>query len=42
MPVPVAGTVIPLAEVSDKVFASGAMGPGFAVIPDDGAIVAPD
>lgn len=39
--VPVAGTVIPLAEVSDKVFASGAMGPGFAVIPDDGAIVAP-
>ncbi|WP_424449899.1 beta-glucoside-specific PTS transporter subunit IIABC [Microbacterium arborescens] len=39
--VPVAGTVIPLAEVEDPVFSSGAMGAGFAVRPTDGKVVAP-
>ncbi|MEL4358776.1 MULTISPECIES: beta-glucoside-specific PTS transporter subunit IIABC [unclassified Luteococcus] len=38
---PVAGTLVPLTEVPDKVFASGAMGSGFGVAPTDGTIVAP-
>ena len=38
---PVNGTVVPLAEVSDKVFASGALGKGVGVVPTDGAIVSP-
>ncbi|WP_228489158.1 PTS sugar transporter subunit IIA [Raineyella fluvialis] len=38
---PVAGTTVPLAEVNDKVFASGAMGQGVGILPDNGRIVAP-
>lgn len=38
---PAAGTVIALAEVNDKVFASGAMGEGIGVIPDTGEITSP-
>ncbi|GAA3965167.1 N-acetylglucosamine-specific PTS transporter subunit IIBC [Gordonia caeni] len=38
---PVAGTVIPLDEVPDKTFASGMMGPGLAIEPADGLVVAP-
>ncbi|MET8976317.1 beta-glucoside-specific PTS transporter subunit IIABC [Streptomyces sp. NPDC004539] len=38
---PVAGRVIPLSEVPDKVFASGAMGSGLAVIPSEGKVHAP-
>lgn len=38
---PCTGTVVPLAEVSDPVFASGAMGPGVGIVPADGRIVAP-
>jgi len=38
---PVAGTVVPLAAVPDKVFASGALGKGLAVLPSEGTIYAP-
>lgn len=38
---PCAGTVVPLADVSDPVFASGAMGPGIAVEPSESVIVSP-
>ncbi|WNM28625.1 beta-glucoside-specific PTS transporter subunit IIABC [Demequina capsici] len=38
---PVAGTVIPLAEVNDKVFSSGALGHGVGVLPTSGTVVAP-
>ncbi|WP_062378121.1 beta-glucoside-specific PTS transporter subunit IIABC [Demequina pelophila] len=38
---PVAGTVIPLAEVNDKVFSSGALGQGAGVLPASGVITAP-
>ncbi|AXE86598.1 beta-glucoside-specific PTS transporter subunit IIABC [Streptomyces sp. Go-475] len=38
---PVAGKVVPLAEVADQVFASGAMGSGLAVIPSEGKVYAP-
>ncbi|WP_413774487.1 glucose PTS transporter subunit IIA [Micropruina sonneratiae] len=38
---PIAGTVVPLAEVNDKVFASKALGDGVGIIPSDGHIVAP-
>jgi PTS system beta-glucosides-specific IIC component len=38
---PVAGRVVPLAEVPDKVFSSGAMGTGLAVIPSEGKAYAP-
>jgi PTS system beta-glucosides-specific IIC component len=38
---PVAGQVVPLAAVPDKVFASGAMGSGLAVIPSEGKVYAP-
>lgn len=38
---PVAGELVALAGVPDKVFASGAMGSGFGVRPSDGTIVAP-
>jgi len=38
---PCGGTVVPLVEVGDPVFASGAMGPGIAVEPKDGAILSP-
>lgn len=38
---PVAGEVVPLAAVPDKVFASGALGSGLAVLPDENRVVAP-
>lgn len=38
---PVRGEVIPLDQVDDKVFASGAMGTGLAVLPADGEVIAP-
>lgn len=38
---PVSGQVIPLQEVSDPVFSSGAMGDGVAIIPEEGKIYAP-
>ncbi|MCG7202277.1 beta-glucoside-specific PTS transporter subunit IIABC [Streptomyces arenae] len=38
---PVAGKVVPLSEVPDKVFASGALGSGLAVIPSEGKVYAP-
>ncbi|MHB9863692.1 beta-glucoside-specific PTS transporter subunit IIABC [Streptomyces sp. YIM S03343] len=38
---PVAGKVVPLEEVPDQVFASGAMGPGLAVVPSEGKVYAP-
>ena len=38
---PVAGKTIPLSEVNDKVFASGAMGPGYGIIPSSGTFVSP-
>lgn len=39
---PIQGKAIPLAQVSDEVFASGVMGKGIAVYPDKGEIVAPE
>ncbi|OFP65911.1 PTS beta-glucoside transporter subunit EIIBCA [Corynebacterium sp. HMSC074C01] len=38
---PVAGNIIPLGEVQDKVFSSGSMGEGVGFLPADGRIVAP-
>ncbi|MGB4272666.1 MAG: PTS glucose transporter subunit IIA, partial [Propionicimonas sp.] len=38
---PVAGKVVPLAEVNDKVFASKVLGDGVGIIPSDGHVVAP-
>jgi len=38
---PVAGRVVPLAQVPDKVFSSGALGAGLAVIPSEGKAYAP-
>ncbi len=38
---PVEGTVIPLAEVADPAFASGALGHGAGVMPASGTVVAP-
>lgn len=38
---PMSGTLLPLGEIDDQVFASGAMGQGFAVDLSDGTIVAP-
>lgn len=38
---PVAGKVVPLEEIPDQVFASGAMGPGLAVVPSEGKVYAP-
>jgi PTS system beta-glucosides-specific IIC component len=38
---PCAGSVVPLSEVNDPVFASGAMGPGIAVEPSEGIIASP-
>lgn len=38
---PVAGEVIPLSEVPDKMFSAGTMGQGFAVQPTDGTFTSP-
>lgn len=38
---PIAGRIIPLNQVPDKVFAEGMMGCGFAIIPDDGKVCSP-
>jgi PTS system N-acetylglucosamine-specific IIA component len=38
---PVPGRVVPLAEVPDPVFAEAMVGPGVAVLPASGAVVAP-
>ncbi|WP_439425151.1 beta-glucoside-specific PTS transporter subunit IIABC [Oenococcus alcoholitolerans] len=38
---PVKGTIIPLKNVKDEVFASEAMGKGIAVIPEDDTVTAP-
>ncbi|MGW9113170.1 N-acetylglucosamine-specific PTS transporter subunit IIBC [Microbacterium sp. NPDC055683] len=38
---PVAGAVVPLASVPDATFADGIMGPGIAIEPTDGTVVAP-
>ena len=38
---PMNGTVIPLAEVPDEVFAGGALGEGAAILPTDGKVYAP-
>ena len=38
---PVAGKVVPIAEVNDKVFASKALGDGVGIVPSDGHVVAP-
>ena len=39
---PVKGQVIPLSEVEDEAFSSGVLGKGTAIIPEEGAIYAPD
>jgi PTS system beta-glucosides-specific IIC component len=38
---PVAGRAVALADVQDKVFASGAMGNGLGIVPEDGRIYSP-
>ena len=38
---PVSGAVVPLAEVKDKVFASGALGKGIGIVPSNGKVYAP-
>lgn len=38
---PIAGQVIPLAQVNDPTFAAGTLGDGFAIKPSDGRILAP-
>jgi PTS system beta-glucosides-specific IIC component len=38
---PVAGTIVPIEEVADPVFASKALGEGVGVVPSDGTVVAP-
>lgn len=38
---PVSGKAVPLASIKDEVFASGAMGKGAAIEPNEGQIVAP-
>lgn len=38
---PMAGTVVPLAEVKDESFARGMLGPGIAIAPAGGHVVAP-
>ena len=35
------GTLLPLSEIEDQAFASGAMGQGFAIDPTDGLVLAP-
>lgn len=41
LPTPVAGQVVSLAAVPDKVFSSGALGNGVAVLPSEGKVYAP-
>lgn len=38
---PVNGTILPLSEVKDPVFAGGGLGKGSAILPDDGTFYAP-
>lgn len=38
---PLSGKVLPLSDVSDKVFSSGAMGKGLAIDPEKGELIAP-
>jgi PTS system beta-glucosides-specific IIC component len=38
---PVNGTILPLSEVKDPVFAGGGLGKGTAILPDDGTFYAP-
>ena len=38
---PIKGRAVPLSEVEDPVFSSGALGPGLAIIPDSGPVVSP-
>ena len=38
---PLGGTVVELSDVSDQMFASGALGPGAAIEPVSGTVVAP-
>lgn len=38
---PVSGLVIPLTAVDDKVFSSGIVGQGFAIMPDEGRVYSP-
>ena len=38
---PVAGKLVPITEVNDKVFASKALGDGVGIVPSDGHVVAP-
>lgn len=38
---PMSGKMIPLSQIEDKVFSSGAMGEGFAIDMSDGMVVAP-
>ncbi|MCC6497108.1 MAG: PTS glucose transporter subunit IIA [Propionibacteriaceae bacterium] len=38
---PMTGRIVPLAEVKDKVFASGALGKGIGIVPEHGQVYAP-
>ena len=38
---PISGLVIPLTAVDDKVFSSGIVGQGFAIMPDEGRVYSP-
>lgn len=38
---PIAGTVVPLSDVADPIFSGGLIGPGVAIEPDSGHVVAP-
>ncbi|MFD1860301.1 PTS sugar transporter subunit IIA [Aeromicrobium camelliae] len=38
---PCEGRCVPVSEVPDPVFAEGTLGPGFAVVPTNGCVVAP-
>ena len=38
---PIKGRAVPLSEVEDPVFSSGALGPGLAIDPDSGPVVSP-
>ncbi|QEW11641.1 PTS beta-glucoside transporter subunit IIABC [Lacticaseibacillus rhamnosus] len=38
---PLTGTIVPLAEIKDKAFASGALGKGVAILPTKGEVLSP-